>query len=90
MEIKTKFNVGDKAFTIYNNNLFQVKIASVRIYLKKTYLSISYAVYVTDDMEGNILLKDEIEQNSLFSSEKELFDSLHQSMIEYVENPSED
>lgn len=89
MEIKTKFNVGDIAYTIYNNSLFQVKIHSINI--KATMAGVTcycieyYSVEVTDDVEGNIVLNIEFNANELFADKQSLFKHLENTMVEFVE-----
>lgn len=86
MEIKTNFNVGDIAYTIHNNSLFQVKIHSVKVQVSSDGGCIeSYDVMVTDDMEGNIVLNIEFNASELFADKQSLFKRLENSMVEFVE-----
>ena len=85
MEIKTKFNVGDIAYTIYDNRLYQVKIESVKTFTIDEYQSITYNVMVTDDMEGNITLDTEISENRLFKDIQTVFHDLENCMYEFDE-----
>lgn len=86
MEIKTKFNVGDIAYTIYNNYLFQVKIYRIKVQVSSDGGCIeSYDVMVTDDMEGNFVLNTDFNANELFADKQSLFKRLENTMVEFVE-----
>lgn len=88
MEIKTKFNVGDIAYTIHNNYLFQVKIYRIKVQVSSNGGCIeSYDVMVTDDnlYEGNIVLNTGISANKLFADKHVLFKDLENTMFEFVE-----
>ena len=86
MEIKTKFNVGDIAYTIYNNYLFQVKIYRIRVQMSSNGGCIEcYDVMVTDDVDGNIVLDTVISANKLFADKQVLFKDLENTMVEFVE-----
>ena len=85
MEIKTEFNVGDIAYTIYNNRLYQVKIDSVNTFTIDEYQSITYKVMVTDDMNGNIILDTEITENRLFKDIQTCLKDLENCMYKFDE-----
>ena len=85
MQITTNFNVGDIAYTIYNNRLYQVKIDSVRTFTINEYQSVTYKVMVTDDMDGNITLDTEITENRLFKDIQTCLKDLENCMYDFDE-----
>lgn len=90
MKIETKFSVGDKAFTIHNNQLWQVKIYAINTLTYENYQSVTYDVLVTDDIDGNVKLNQPISENDLYADEYLLFDDFHKNMNNYVDNPTAD
>ena len=46
MEINTTFSIWDKAYVIYNNNVHEVKIDWIKVYLDKDNKNVRYAVTI--------------------------------------------
>ena len=72
MEVKTKFNVGDVVYFIFNNELHQGIISSVSVFSEKRYVRTSYRVCMFDDIDGVVVLKTEFSKNNLFDSVDDL------------------
>lgn len=68
MEVKTKFNVGDVVYFIFNNALHQGVISSVSVFSEKRYVRTGYHVCIFDDMDGVVVLNMEFSNNDLFDS----------------------
>lgn len=73
MEIKTKYNIKDTVYFMYNNKAYEGKI--INVYLKRDYKSEDYTRYTVNvqDRNGNFI---EILEENLFSSKEELLKSL--------------
>lgn len=80
MDIKTKLNVGDKAYFMLQNKITQMLITQVQVFVFNDSIAISYMGKITDDMEGNFTLKESIEERRLFRT----IDDLVSSLKEYV------
>lgn len=65
MEIKTKFNIGDVAYFMYNDKIIHRKITSIYIVINDNESSISYV------LQGHLKT-----ESNLFSSKDELIKSL--------------
>lgn len=72
MEVKTKFNVGDVVYFIFNNVLHKGVVSSVSVFSEKRYVRTSYRVCVFDDVDGVVVLKTEFSKNNLFDSVDDL------------------
>lgn len=68
MTIETKYNIGDKVFLLYNNEIKEEYITEIGIYCSKT--TNQYISYVLSKFET------EIPECKLFSSKEELINSL--------------
>jgi len=66
-KIKTKFNIGDTAWVMYENRPAELKVISISISLWKKCTNVSYYV------DGLIL---SIEESKLFKTKKHLIKSL--------------
>lgn len=75
MEIKTKYNIFDEVYIIYNNKIKQVIIKGIKIhiekkpYLDKTSIKTTYILY-------NYNFSTEYSEDNIFKTKKELIKSL--------------
>ena len=77
MEIKTKFNVGDKIYVMHKNAFEQCKIISITIYIDKKDMSISYTTDLEQDSFfggtlGNIVYNVVVNETEAFRDKYEL------------------
>lgn len=73
MEIKTKYNIGDKVYTLHKNKITKVKIKAVNCALSNTERYIGYA---TDIVEGLFNSNKVFTEKELFKTKEELLESL--------------
>lgn len=85
MEVKTKFNVGDVVYFIFNNALYKGVVSSVRVFCEKQYVRTSYRVCVFDDIDGVVVLKTEFSNNDLFDSVDDLCAVLQDTQFDEIE-----
>ena len=85
MEVKTKFNVGDVVYFIFNNELHKGVVSSVRVSCEKQYVRIRYNVCVFDDIDGVVVLKTEFSKNNLFDSVDDLCAALKDTQFDETE-----
>lgn len=71
MTIKTKFDLGDKAFVIYNNKIFEVIITSIEVFAKDaTDIYTDYNIRFPSGGEVKIA------ESHLFNTKQELIETL--------------
>ena len=78
MEFKTFFDVGDYAYIIYENQIIKVVIESINIKKQRfdSIISRETITYVVKSVGGHISFLTEVQENALFETPKELFDTL--------------
>lgn len=85
MEVKTKFNVGDVVYFIFNNALHQGVISSVSVFSEKRYVRTGYRVCVFDEVDGVCVLNIEFSNNDLFDSVDDLCAALKDTQFDETE-----
>ena len=68
MDIRTRFKVGDKVFTLINNTLNQVEIKSIKIDVTYYGVRIAYKVRATTKDDGNVDYKEDVLQQDCFDT----------------------
>lgn len=86
MDIKTKLNVGDKAYFMLQNEITQILITQVQVFVFDNSIAISYMGKITDDMEGNLKFKESIEERRLFRTIDDLVSSLKEYVNKFDDN----
>lgn len=78
IEFKTKFDVGDCAYIVYENQIVKVSIETINITKQKFDYIISniYITYSVKSVPHQISLSTEVRENALFETPKELVDTL--------------
>lgn len=69
MEIKTRFDIGDKAWTLSRNKAVEFEVCSISISRSKTLLPITYITYCGASRDGKVITAIESE---CFASKEEL------------------
>ena len=70
MEIKTKYNVGDKLWTIKDCKAYEFEVEIISVYVNSESIDVKYY------QKGNILSTDSHEEKNCFSTKTELIDAL--------------
>lgn len=86
MDIKTKLNVGDKAYFMLQNEITQILITQVQVFVFGDNIAISYMGKITDDMEGNLKLKESIEERRLYRTIDDLVSSLKENVNKFYDD----
>ena len=55
MEIKTKFDIGDKAWTLSRNKAVEFEVCSISISRSKTPLPVTYITYCGASRDGKVI-----------------------------------
>lgn len=74
MEIKTRYDVGDRCYTLINNELYEVEIARIRadVMITGEVSRIYYYVKLWDELDGMVDYKEAIEEYNLFATTTDL------------------
>jgi len=87
MEVKTKFNIGDKVYILCSGSIFKAIISEVIINCKHCSNSIRYKVCIFDSIEGAVILDDLYNENSIYDSIDNLCKALEDNAT--IMNPEE-
>lgn len=71
MEIRTRFDIGDKVWTLSHNKAVEFEVCSISISRSKTLLPITYITYCGAFNDGKITTAPE---SDCFASKEELID----------------
>lgn len=73
MEIKTRFDIGDKVWTLSRNKAVEFEVCSISISRAKTLLPITYITYCGAYSDGKITIAPE---SDCFASKEELINRI--------------
>lgn len=76
MDIKTKYNIDDKAYTILDNSIYQVTIKQIHIFVDIDATEIKYEIIAHSGMINFIPSKSLISENVLFDSPEEVINNI--------------
>ena len=78
MEIKTKYEVGDRCYTILDNELYEVEITRILadVIITGDVSRICYYVKVWDERDGKVEYKEVIDERDLFATTADLIENL--------------
>lgn len=76
MNIKTKYNIDDKAYTILDNSIYQVTIKQIHIFVDIDAIETKYEIIAHSGMINFIPSKSLISEKVLFDSPEEVINNI--------------
>lgn len=78
MQIKTKYNIGDKVFFVFENKIVEAKIHSIEAKIEKKEIQYSYTVlFITSETCETIRL----DENQMYKTTSQLFKDLRDNIV---------